>query len=129
MAFLPPVALPFAAAPAHARGAARCRVRKAARASLGALSDRVIVRPDAPDKTSAGGLVLTSSEHSKRVSTGVVVSVGRGRHSPQGVLEAMPFTEGQRVLWKDQLGVETIEVDGEKLLAMRAFSIVATASH
>eukprot|EP00737_Agarophyton_chilense_P003680 gb/GEZJ01004372.1/.p4 GENE.gb/GEZJ01004372.1/~~gb/GEZJ01004372.1/.p4 ORF type:complete len:123 (-),score=21.48 gb/GEZJ01004372.1/:632-1000(-) len=108
---------------ARAREARRCE-RLRPRAALRPLSDRVLVRPDVLDAQSASGLFLAPSEQQKS-TTGEVVAVGAGRYSTEGVLEPMPFTPGDRVLWKDDFGAEPIEFDGEQLVAFRAFSLVA----
>lgn len=89
-----------------------------------ALNDRVFVRVDEATNETAGGLVLSSSSAEKK-KTGVVVSTGGGRYSSDGVLESMPVSAGDHVLWKDEFGVENVQVDGEDLLALRVFSIIA----
>lgn len=105
---------------------ARClRVNRVARMALPcALNDRVFVRVDEAKNETAGGLVLSSASAEKQ-KTGTVVSVGEGRYSSDGALEPMPVAPGDHVLWKDEFGVENIEVDGENLLALRVFSIIA----
>lgn len=93
------------------------------------LNDRVLVRPDKAPEKSSGGLVLTVSDDSKKQRTGTVVDVGAGRYSPEGVQEREimeMFQPGDKVLWKDEYGSESVVTDdGESLLALRAFSVVA----
>lgn len=88
-----------------------------------ALADRIFVRvDDAPEETS-GGLVLPSAA-SDKPSQGVVVAVGPGRYSPAGTKEPMPVAVGDHVMWKDEFGVERVDVDGQQLLALRVPSVV-----
>lgn len=89
-----------------------------------ALHDRVFIKVDEKANETAGGLVLPSASGGKE-KTGVVVKVGPGRFSPQGAREPMTVEVGDHVLWKDDFGSETIEVGGEKVLALRVPSIVA----
>ena len=90
-----------------------------------ALHDRVFVKVDETPNETAGGIFLPSSS-TEPEKIGVVVAVGKGRYSPDGVQEPMYVSPGDHVLWKDEFGMETVEVDGEKLLALRMPSIVAT---
>lgn len=89
------------------------------------VADRIVVRVDkAPGKT-AGGLFLGSETKAER--TGVVVSAAPGRLSPQGVVEPIGVAEGDHVMWKDEYGAQKVDgaADGEQLIVLRAFSIVA----
>lgn len=103
---------------------------KAVRAAMPVpLNDRVLIRLDKAPEKSSGGLVLTVSDESKKQRTGTVVAVGAGRYSPEGVQEREAvemFEPGDKVLWKDEYGSEQVVTDdGESLLALRAFSVVA----
>lgn len=117
---------PLLARSSIASRSARCtRGNRVARMALpNALNDRVFVRVDEAKNETAGGLVLTTKSDEKQ-KTGTVISVGEGRYSSDGALEPMPVSPGDHILWKDEFGVETVEVDGENLLALRVFSIVA----
>lgn len=88
------------------------------------LHDRVLVKIDEKVSETASGLVLPIATD-KKEKTGVVINVGPGRFSPAGALEPMPVSVGDCVAWKDDFGSETVEVDGETLLALRVPSIVA----
>ncbi len=109
----------------------RCtRSVRTARMSLpagfpGALHDRVFVKVDEKPEETVGGIFLPSSSNEPE-KTGVVVAVGQGRYSSGGAQEPMYVSPGDHVLWKDEFGMETVEVDGQKLLALRMPSIVAT---
>lgn len=121
MAFLTSVSFPLRQA--RPQSAPICR-RTRTITAVTPLFDRVLIRPDEADTESASGLILTSSPEEK-ATTGTVVAVGAGRYSTEGVKEPMDFQPGDRVLWKDSYGSENISENGEDLIALRIFSIVA----
>eukprot|EP00177_Eucheuma_denticulatum_P008682 GFKZ01015785.1.p1 GENE.GFKZ01015785.1~~GFKZ01015785.1.p1 ORF type:complete len:216 (-),score=4.25 GFKZ01015785.1:408-1055(-) len=92
------------------------------------LVDRVLVRVDPPESKTSGGLILTTSDSAKsNQRTGTVVSVGPGRYSPEGQLEAIPVKPGDRIMWKDEFGSEPVDTTAEhgEILSLRVFSVVA----
>lgn len=92
------------------------------------LVDRLLVKVDAPESQTSGGLILTTSDSDKsKKRTGTVVSVGPGRYSPDGQLEAIPVKPGDRIIWKDEFGSEPVDTTAEQgeMLCLRVFSVVA----
>lgn len=90
------------------------------------LADRLLVRVDDKEDRTSGGIFLTDSG-TEQCMTGTVVAVGPGRFSPEGVREELDFFKaGDKILWKDDFGAETITTEsGESFLALRAFSVAA----
>ena len=91
--------------------------------NLKPLGDRVIVKQDEAEETTASGLFLASSSKEKP-TTGVVLAVGEGKHTDDGKLIPMPVKKGDHVLYGKYGGTE-VEVQGEKVVILRADDIYA----
>lgn len=91
--------------------------------NLKPLGDRVIVKQDEAEETTAGGLIL-AHDAKEKPQTGVVLKVGEGKLDKDGNMVPMPVKEGDRVVYGKFSGTE-IEVDGETVLIMRADDIFA----
>lgn len=87
------------------------------------LGDRVIVKQDEVSEKSAGGLYIASSTKEKP-TTGVVQAVGEGKMTDEGKRLPMPVKVGDHVVYGKYGGTE-IEVDGEKVIILRADDIYA----
>ena len=91
--------------------------------NLKPLGDRVIVKRDEAETTTASGLILASTSKEKPQS-GIVLAVGEGKLDKDGNLIPMPVKEGDRVLYGKYGGTE-ITVEGEEVLIMRADDLFA----
>lgn len=87
------------------------------------LGDRVIVKQDEVSEKSSGGLYIASSTKEKP-TTGVVEAVGEGKMTDDGKRIPMPVKVGDHVIYGKYGGTE-IEVDGEKVIILRADDIYA----
>ena len=87
------------------------------------LGDRVIVKQDDIEETTAGGLILSSGSKEKP-TTGVVVAVGEGRTTEDGKKIPVPVKEGDRVIYGKYGGTE-VEIEGETVIILRADDIYA----
>lgn len=87
------------------------------------LGDRVLIRQDEAEETTASGLYL-ASESKEKPQSGVVVAVGEGKHDKDGQLIPVLVAPGDHVVFA-KYGSNEVEVDGEKLLLMRAEDIYA----
>jgi len=85
--------------------------------NLKPLGDRIVVKQDEAQETTAGGLYI-AADAKEKPQTGVVLAVGEGKHLP------MPVKVGDRVLYGKYGGTE-VDVDGEKVLILRADDIYA----
>lgn len=81
------------------------------------LHDRVVVRRQEEEATSAGGIVLPGSAQEKPAQ-GVVVAVGTGRVTDSGEVRPMSVKEGDIVVFAKYSGSNTVQVDGEELLIL-----------
>lgn len=91
--------------------------------SLKPLGDRVIVKQDEAEETTASGLYIASSAKEKP-TTGTVLAVGEGKVTDEGKTLPMPVKVGDHVLYGKYGGTE-VEVDGQKVVIMRADDIYA----
>ena len=98
-----------------------------AKMNLKPLGDRVIVRQDEAETTTAGGLFIASTSQEKP-STGIVLAVGEGRLDNNGNKVAVPVSEGDRILYSKYGGTE-VKVDGEDVIILRADDIYAVYSN
>lgn len=91
--------------------------------NLKPLGDRVIVKQDEAEETTAGGLLLSSGSKEKP-TTGVVLAVGDGRVTEDGETIPVPVKVGDRVLYGKYGGTE-IDVDGETVMILRSDDLYA----
>ncbi|MCQ2350827.1 MAG: co-chaperone GroES [Paludibacteraceae bacterium] len=82
------------------------------------LADRVLIKPNAAEEKSAGGIILPDSAKEKPLR-GTVMATGKGTKD-----EEMVVKEGDSVLYGKYAGTE-IEFEGEKYLIMRQSDILA----
>jgi len=82
------------------------------------LHDRVIVKPDAAEEKTAGGIIIpdTAKEKPQR---GTIVAVGAGKKD-----EPVTVKTGDTVLYGKYAGTE-IQIEGQDLLIMRESDILA----
>ena len=92
--------------------------------NLQPLDDRIVVRPDDAEETTASGLVIPDSAKEKP-QQGAVLAVGPGRRSDNsGELIPMDVAEGDTVVYSKYGGTE-ITIDGEDLLILNARDVLA----
>ena len=97
--------------------------KKAPKLKIRPLHDRVIIRREEEDRTSAGGIVIPDSAAEKPVR-GEVIAVGTGKIMDNGDVRPVDVKQGDTVLFGKYSGTE-VEVDGEKLLVMREEDVMA----
>lgn len=86
--------------------------------NLKPLGDRVIVKADEAEETTASGLFI-ASEAKEKPQSGVVLAVGTGKPDKDGNLVPVPVKVGDKVVY-GKFGGQEIKVDGEDLLILRA---------
>ena len=91
--------------------------------NLKPLGDRVIVKQDEVEETTASGLFIASSAKEKP-TTGIVLATGAGKVAEDGKVLPMPVKTGDHVVYAKFGGTE-IEVEGEKVILLRADDIYA----
>ena len=88
------------------------------------LYDRVVIRRNAEEETTAGGIVLPGSAKEKP-NQGEVVAVGEGKVLDNGDLRPLTIKIGDTVVFGQYAGSNTIEIDGEELIIMGESEIFA----
>ena len=91
--------------------------------NLKPLGDRVIIKQDEAEETTASGLYL-ATEAKEKPQTGTVLAVGEGKLDKDGKLIPVPVKEGDIVLYGKYGGTE-ITVDGEDVMILRADDLYA----
>ena len=86
------------------------------------LHDRVVVRRQEEERTTASGIVIPDSAAEKPIQ-GEVVAVGNGKVMDSGETRAMDVKVGDKVLFGKYSGTE-VKIDGEELLVMREEDIM-----
>ena len=81
------------------------------------LYDRVVVRRNEEEETTAGGILLPGSAKEKP-NQGDVVAVGEGKLLDSGDVRALAVKVGDKVVFGQYAGSNTIEIDGEELIIM-----------
>lgn len=91
--------------------------------NLKPLGDRVIVRQDQAETTTASGLYL-AHESQEKPQTGTVLAVGEGKLDNNGNLVPVQVKVGDKVIYGKYGGTQ-VTVDGEEVLILRADDIYA----
>lgn len=87
------------------------------------LGDRVILKQDEAEVTTASGLYL-ASDAKEKPQTGTVLAVGDDKIDKDGKHLPMPVKEGDKVIYSKYGGTE-ITMNGEEVLILRADDIYA----
>ena len=85
--------------------------------------DRVLVKPNAAEEKTSGGIIIPDTAKEKP-QKGTVVAVGKGKYADQtGNLIPMQIKAGDTVMYSKYGGTE-INIGGEDFLIMRASDIL-----
>ena len=87
------------------------------------LDDRVVVRTNEAEETTAGGIVLPDAAKEKP-QRGTIVAVGPGRLLDSGERASLSIGVGDEILFGKYGGTD-IEVDGEEVKILRESDILA----
>lgn len=91
--------------------------------NLQPLEDRIVVKPDDAEATTASGLVIPDTAKEKP-QQGEVLAVGDGRRADTGDLIPMDVSTGDTVVYSKYGGTE-ISVEGDDLLILSARDVLA----
>ena len=95
----------------------------ATKTSIKPLEDRILVRPEEGEETTASGIVIPDTAKEKP-QEGTVLAIGPGKRSDSGELIPMDVKEGDRVIYSKYGGTE-IRIEGEDLLILSARDVLA----
>ena len=89
--------------------------------------DRVLVKPNAAEEKTAGGIIIPDTAKEKP-QKGKVIAVGKGKYADQtGSLIPLQVKAGDTVMYGKYGGTE-ITIEGEDYLIMRASDILMKVS-
>jgi chaperonin GroES len=92
--------------------------------NLKPLEDRLVVKPNEAEQTTASGLVIPDTAKEKP-QQGEVLAVGTGKRSEQtGEVIPLDVSVGDTVLYSKYGGTE-VTVDGDELLVLSARDVLA----
>ncbi len=87
------------------------------------LHDRVVVKREAEERKSAGGIVIPDTA-SEKPTFGKVIAVGQGKILENGQTRALDVKTGDRVLFGKYSGTE-VKVDNQDVVVMREDDVMA----
>ena len=87
------------------------------------LHDRLIVKREAEERKSAGGIVIPDTA-TEKPTFGKVIAVGKGKILDNGESRALDVKAGDKILFGKYSGTE-VKVDGDELLVMREEDVMA----
>ena len=87
------------------------------------LKDNVLVRRTEEETLSSGGIVIPGSA-AEKPTQGEVVSVGPGSRDDSGKVEPVAVKVGDRIVFGQYAGSNTIKVDGDELLIISESDIL-----
>lgn len=87
------------------------------------LHDRLVVRREAEERRSAGGIVIPDTA-AEKPTFGKVIAVGKGKILDKGTTRAPDVNVGDRIMFGKYAGTE-VKLDGEELLVMREEDVMA----
>jgi chaperonin GroES len=82
------------------------------------LHDRLIVRRQEEERTTASGIVIPESASAEKPDQGVVEAVGNGKLLDDGNVRKLDVNVGDKVLFGKYTG-QAVKVDGDELLVMK----------
>jgi len=87
------------------------------------LHDRVVVKREAEERKSPGGIVIPDSA-SEKPTFGKVIAVGQGKYLENGQTRTLDVKVGDRVLFGKYSGTE-VKVDNQDVIVMREDDLMA----
>lgn len=87
------------------------------------IGDRVVVKREASEDRTAGGIVLPDTAKDKP-ARGTIVSVGDGKLLEDGTRSTLQVKVGDRVIFSSYAG-EAFKIDDQELLLMREDDVLA----
>jgi chaperonin GroES len=87
------------------------------------LHDRVVVKREAEEKKSAGGIVIPDTA-SEKPTFGKVIAVGKGKIREDGQVRPLDVKVGDKILFGKYSGTE-VKVDNQDVVVMREDDVMA----
>ncbi len=90
------------------------------------LHDRLVVKREAEERKSPGGIVIPDTATEKPVF-GKVIAVGKGKVLETGEIRALDLKVGDKILFGKYSGTE-VKVNGEELVVMREEDVMGVVA-
>jgi chaperonin GroES len=87
------------------------------------LHDRVIVKREAEERKSPGGIVIPDTATEKPIF-GKVLAIGKGKILENGTVRPLDVKVGDKILFGKYSGTE-VKMDGDELVVMREEDVMA----
>ena len=87
------------------------------------LHDRVIVKREAEERKSPGGIVIPDTAAEKPIF-GKVLAIGKGKVLENGTVRPLDVKVGDKILFGKYSGTE-VKMDGDELVVMREEDVMA----
>jgi chaperonin GroES len=87
------------------------------------LHDRVIVKREAEERKSPGGIVIPDTAAEKPIF-GKVLAIGKGKVLENGTVRPVDLKVGDKILFGKYSGTE-VKMDGDELVVMREEDVMA----
>ena len=87
------------------------------------LHDRLIVKREAEERKSPGGIVIPDTA-TEKPTFGKVIAAAKGRSLEDGKIRPLDVKVGDKILFGKYSGTE-VKVDGEELVVMREEDVMA----
>ena len=87
------------------------------------LHDRLIVKREAEERKSPGGIVIPDTA-AEKPTLGKVIAVGKGKILENGEVRPPDVKRGDKILFGKYSGTE-VKVDGEEFVVMREEDVMA----
>ena len=87
------------------------------------LHDRLIVKRQEEERTTASGIVIPESASAEKPDQGTVEAIGNGKILEDGSTRELDVKVGDRVLFGKYAG-QVVKVDGDELLVMKEEDIM-----
>ncbi len=87
------------------------------------LHDRLIIKREAEERKSPGGIVIPDTA-TEKPTFGKVIAVGKGKILENGEVRPPDVKTGDKILFGKYSGTE-VKVDGEELIVMREEDVMA----
>ena len=91
------------------------------------LADRVVIRPQAKEEVTRGGIYLPDTASKEKPQEGTVMAVGEGRLDDNGRRTPVAVQAGDRVLFAKYAGTE-IRLEDEEFLILAEKDILAVVN-
>ena len=86
------------------------------------LADRILVKRDAPEAKTKGGLHIPGNAQEKTPQA-TVIAIGNGKVLDDGSVQQLDVQVGDQVIFSTHAGIE-VKLEGEDVLVLRADDVI-----